>query len=470
MEYELTAGLEVHVELNTESKAFCACSTAFGGTPNSHCCPICLGLPGVLPRLNRHAVELAAMAGLALGAQVLPYSRMDRKHYHYPDLPKGYQITQYGRPLCLGGSLRLASGREIRIERIHLEEDAGRLIYRGDQVLVDYNRCGVPLIEVVTRPDFHSPEEVREFLTALQQLMRYIGVSDCRMQEGALRCDVNVSVHQKGSPQSGSRVEVKNLNSIAFAARAVEYEARRQGAILRGGGCVERETRRYLENTGTTEPMRGKEEIEDYRPLCEPDLLWVSISEDEIEALRRKIPELPAARWERYQAQYFLSADSAAALVKFRAVGDYFEEAAKGGIDAREVAKLILGPLFARMSEREKEEGCFALTAKQLNQLCTLAHERRLRAGRMKVALEAMLDQGIPPEAALPPCREARVDRMLCMRVIREHPAAVEDLRRGKEKAAGVLVGAVMRHSGGAADPVAVKNAILQMVRDRPEE
>ena len=300
MEFELVCGLETHIELSTRTKVFCGCSTAFGGAPNTHCCPVCLGLPGSLPKLNRQAVEYTVLAGLALGCSISPVSHMDRKNYCYPDLPKAYQISQYDVPLCHDGQVVLSNGRVIRIERIHLEEDAGKLVHEKGRTLVDYNRCGVPLIEIVTKPDFRSIEEAREYLERIQLTMRYLGISDCKMQEGSLRSDVNVSLRPKGSEELGTRTEIKNMNSFTFMERAIQYEVQRQTAVLEAGQKVQQETLRYLPEENRTEPMRSKEDAKDYRFFPEPDLCAVTVSPEEAERLRDSLPELPQEKENRY--------------------------------------------------------------------------------------------------------------------------------------------------------------------------
>ena len=280
MKYEMVAGFETHVELSTKTKIFCGCTTQFGGDPNTHCCPICIGLPGTLPKLNRQVVRYAVMAGLATNCTIPEIAKMDRKNYCYPDLPKAYQISQFDMPLCVGGYIPLSNGRKIRLTRIHIEEDAGKLIHRHGDTLVDYNRGGVPLIEIVSEPDIRSIEEAREYVEKLQLIMRYIGVSDCKMQEGSMRCDVNISVREVGSDKLGTRTEIKNMNSINFIAKAMEYEFERQVDILENGGKVIQETLRYDDVTNTTSSMRGKEDANDYRYFRDPDLVTISVSRD----------------------------------------------------------------------------------------------------------------------------------------------------------------------------------------------
>ena len=298
MNFKMVSGIETHVELATATKVFCGCSTKFGAAPNTLCCPICTGQPGVLPVLNRKALQLCIRAGLALNCKINSRTRFARKNYFYPDLPKTYQISQEALPVCQDGFIRLESGKIIRIERIHLEEDAGKLVHDGDKTFIDYNRCGVPLIEIVTRPDISSPQEAREYIESLQNILRFAGVSDCRMQEGSLRCDVNISVSVDGA--EGTRTEIKNLNSLSNAERAMRSEYERQLAILEGGGVVEQATMRFDEKSGRTVAMRTKESARDYRYFTEPDIPDILISESDLQAERAAIPELPAQRRERY--------------------------------------------------------------------------------------------------------------------------------------------------------------------------
>ena len=306
MNYEIVCGLEVHVEMNTRSKIFCACSTAFGGEPNTHVCPVCSGQPGALPTLNRAAVEKAARTGLALGCDIAPVTRFDRKNYFYPDLPKAYQISQLYAPICRGGGLALESGRFIRLHEIHMEEDAGKLVHDPftETTLCDYNRCGVPLMEIVTEPDFRSGEEAADFLERLRTLLDFLGVSDCKMQEGSIRADVNVSVRPVGSEALGVRTEMKNLNSIKAVARAVRAEAERQIELLREGRAVRQETRRWDDNKGASFAMRSKENAQDYRYFPEPDLPPVVLDEAFLSQVRRSMPELPEQKRARYLAEY----------------------------------------------------------------------------------------------------------------------------------------------------------------------
>ena len=467
--YELVAGLETHVELSTASKIFCSCSTAFGGEPNTHCCPVCIGLPGTLPRLNRQVVRYAVLAGLATNCRINRVSRMDRKNYVYPDLPKAYQITQYDTPLCEHGFLELSNGRKIRLARIHMEEDAGKLIHTPEKLYIDYNRGGVPLIEIVTEPDFRSGEEMRDYLEKLQQLMRYIGVSDCRMQEGSLRCDVNISARPVGSDALGTRTEIKNMNSFTYLQRAVDYEFRRQAELLESGEKVVQETRRYEESTGRTETMRGKEDADDYRYFREPDLMTIEISEEEIESLRASLPELPDSRIGRYVEGWGIPEKDARLLAKYRAVADYFVTACQG-VTPRTVANLMLGPVFRRLdTEAKKEIARIPLPPERLRELVALMDRGQLRMNLAKSTLETMLDTGKSAMELLSEADLAGVDDEtllgLCRQAVEENPGAAADYRNGKEKALKALVGFVMRATKGAADAEAAQAVLAELLK-----
>ena len=299
MKYELVSGFETHIELSTKTKIFCGCTTQFGGEPNTHCCPVCIGLPGTLPVLNKEVVRFAIKAGLAVHGKIAEVAKMDRKNYCYPDLAKAYQIGQLYAPLIIGGYIELSNGRKIRLHHIHIEEDAGKLIHRHGDTYVDYNRGGVPLIEIVSEPDIRSIDEAKEYVERLQQVMRWVGISDCKMQEGSMRCDVNISVRPEGTEEFGTRTEIKNMNSITNIARAMEYEYERQVDLIESGGKVVQETLRFDDVTGATSSMRSKEDAHDYRYFRDPDLVTINIPREEVEQLKAEMPELPADRFER---------------------------------------------------------------------------------------------------------------------------------------------------------------------------
>ena len=469
MEFELVCGLETHIELSTKTKVFCGCSTAFGGEPNTRCCPVCLGLPGSLPKLNRQAVEYTVLAGLALGCSISPISHMDRKNYCYPDLPKAYQISQYDVPLCYDGQVVLSNGRVIRIERIHLEEDAGKLVHESGRTLVDYNRCGVPLIEIVTKPDFRSIEEAREYLERIQLIMRYIGISDCKMQEGSLRSDVNVSLRPKGSEELGTRTEIKNMNSFTFMERAIEYEAHRQAAILRAGEKVQQETLRYLPEENRTEPMRSKEDAKDYRFFPEPDLYAVAVPPEEVERLRESLPELPQTKENRYRQELGLSLEEARLLSRYRKIAEYFEGVLPHIQTPKNAANCILGQIFRRLkTEEDKEQAEIPVSPEALGELIHLLEGKKIRVDLLKKTLESMLDTGKGCMEFLTPEDLAGISRQqleeMCHQAVETNPKAVEDYRSGKEKALKALLGAVMRQSKGRADAAQAEKILRELL------
>lgn len=468
--YELVAGLETHVELSTATKIFCSCTTRFGGEPNTNCCPICIGLPGSLPKLNKKVIEYAVKAGLVTGCTINEISKMDRKNYVYPDLPKAYQISQYDQPLCEHGGVTLSNGRTIGITRIHIEEDAGKLVHSRGMTLVDYNRGGVPLIEIVTEPDFRSPEEILEYLQKLQRMMKYIGVSDCKMQEGSLRCDVNISVRPAGSESLGVRTEIKNMNSFTFIEKAVRYEYERQVDILTAGGEVVQETRRYDDRADITESMRGKEDANDYRYFREPDLVTIHTPPEQVEKWRAELPELPDARRKRYIRQFALTEKEADLLTAHRQIADFFETAADER-SVKTVANFILGPVFRRLpTDEDKESGTIPVSAENLRELCRLILCGKLSLNLAKSTLETMMDTGKSPAELLTEEDLAHVDgdalKALCEAALAANPAAAADYRAGKQKALGAMVGYVMRQSKGKADAKTAETLLKGMLAE----
>lgn len=471
MNYLMTAGLETHVELSTKSKMFCSCKTEFAGEPNSRCCPVCLGLPGSLPVINKQAVELAILAGLALNCKINTLSYMDRKNYSYPDLPKAYQISQYDVPLCYDGFIKLSSGKVIRISRIHIEEDAGKLVHNKNETLIDYNRCGVPLIEIVTEPDFSSSDEVREYVQMLQHLLRYIGVSDCRMQEGSMRCDVNVSVRPADSDMLGTRTEIKNMNSVANMVKALEYEYKRQTELLEKGESITQETLRFVESDGSTSPMRSKEDARDYRFFREPDLLPLHIGEAELKRIKENLPEMPSIKLERYVKEFGLSKTDAQHLIKYRRVSEFFDEVAKLTSDAKTASKLIIGQMFSLFStEAQKEEFSVKVTPFQLSELVALLSSGKVNSSLAKTTLDKMLLSGkgvtdFLSAEDLKGFTKAELEN-LCTKAIEQSPSAVADFKGGKEKALMALVGFVMRESRGKANAETAKECLEKLLTD----
>ena len=469
MNYELVAGFETHIELGTKTKIFCSCTTEFGGAPNTHCCPVCIGLPGALPMLNKQVVKYAIMAGLATHCHIAEISKMDRKNYSYPDLPKAYQISQYDMPLCLDGYVELSSGKKIRIERIHIEEDAGKLIHENGDTYVDYNRGGVPLIEIVSKPDIRSIDEAKEYVEKLQQVMRYIGISDCRMQEGSMRCDVNISAKEVGSDVLGTRTEIKNMNSINNIAKAMEYEFNRQCQVLESGGKVIQETLRYDDATNTTSSMRSKEDAHDYRYFREPDLVTINVTAQEVEEIKSTLPELPADKCKRYVAELQIPEKDAQLLTKYRKISEYFDEAIDGVKAPKTVSNFIIGQIFSRLeTEADKEAFAVKTTPQQLNQLVKLLDAGKNRNNLAKVTLDKMLEEGKNATDYISESDMAGLDENalteLCQQAIDANPKAVEDYKNGKEKAIKAMVGFVMKNSRGRADATKAEEKIKSLI------
>lgn len=467
--FEAVIGLEIHAELACRSKIFCACSTAFGAPPNTQVCPVCMGHPGTLPRLNRQAVEYAIMAGLAMGCRIASCSTMARKNYFYPDLPKAYQISQDAQPLCRGGELCFETSEgpcRVGIERIHIEEDAGKLIHRPDGTCIDHNRCGVPLIEVVTEPGLSTPEQARACVGALRELLRCIGVCDGRMQEGSLRCDVNLSVRRPGEGP-GERTEIKNLNSLLFIQKAVEQEWHRQAELLLSGGRVQMQTRRFDEKSGTTVRMRQKESAADYRFFPEPDLMPIGLEEGEIAALAAALPELPAQRRARYAAMG-LGAEAAGRLASDRALSDCFDAAAEETAYPKLLANLLLGPM-CRLSTGES----FSCPVQpgRLAALCELWGEERINASTAKRLAERLwTDPGHPQDMV-----EAEGLGLICgeqelaagiSEVLADNRELLEACRGGRQAAEKALMGRCMAHFGGRAHPQRLAGLLEQAIRE----
>jgi len=475
-EYEVVVGLEVHVQLKTQSKMFCGCAADyFDAEPNTRVCPVCLGMPGMLPVINRSAVEYTILTGLALGCSIPRHSKFDRKNYPYPDLMKGYQISQYDQPLCVGGGLEVETDGEtrfVRLERIHLEEDTARLLHREDAggegySLLDVNRSGVPLMEIVTRPDIRSAAEAGAFLRKLRQTLRYLEVSDADMDKGSFRCDANVSLRPRGSEALGAKVEVKNMNSFRAVQRAIETEVERQTAVLHAGGTVEQETRGYVDATGTTVSQRSKEEAHDYRYFPEPDLPPLEVSPEDVEALRARLPELPDARRARFQAEYGLTASEAALLTESRSEADAFEEAVRLVLAdvpgesgrARAVAHWFIGDVARLLHQEggEVELSTTLLTPAHIAELVTLVEGGTITLTTAKEVLDIAFESGAKPaaivqERGLGQVRDEDAIDRIAGEVIEANPKPVDDYRSGKTAALQFLVGQVMRQTRGRAD------------------
>jgi aspartyl-tRNA(Asn)/glutamyl-tRNA(Gln) amidotransferase subunit B len=467
MAFEAVIGLEVHVELSTASKMFCACPVAFGAPPNTHVCPVCLGLPGALPVPNAEAVRRAVRMALALGMTVAPRLKFDRKNYFYPDLPKGYQISQYDEPIGRDGRLEVA-GRVIRIRRLHLEEDAGKLLHEGGRTVVDYNRAGVPLIEIVSEPDLRSAQEARLYMEEIRRIAQFLGVSDVRMEEGSLRADVNVSVRPAGSTALGVRTEIKNLNSFRAVERVIEVEVARQEAVLAQGGAVAQETRGFREETGETFVLRRKEEADDYRYFPEPDLPAVPLAPAWVEGERQSLPRLPA-EWRAVLAEAGLRAEEAEVLLETPGRVRFWAEAVAAGGDPKAMANWLLGDvarLEADTGRRVEESG---LQPAHLVRLNALWQGREITGPAAKSVLERSFRTGADPDAivAAEGLRVMRDEGQLTAvieAVLAEHPQPVADVRAGKDKAVFFLVGQVMRRTGGRADPNEVAARLRQRI------
>jgi len=471
MKYEPVIGLEVHVQLATKSKIFCSCSTQFGSSPNSNTCPVCLGLPGSLPVLNREALTLAVRAALALNCQIAERLKFDRKNYFYPDLPKAYQISQYDKPVSFKGFLNvvLKNGekRRIGITRAHMEEDAGKLLHdQHDDTLVDYNRTGTPLLEIVSEPDIRTPEEAYSYLTQLKAVLEYSEVSDCNMQEGSLRCDANVSIRPAGETKFGTRAEIKNLNSFKAVQKAIEYEIIRQAEVLDGGGKVVQETRLWNDEKGKTFTMRSKEEAHDYRYFPEPDLVPFTISRDAVSEIQKTLPELPEARRLRFKEDYKLSDYDADALVSEKKLANFYEETCRHTPDPKLAANWLLSELLGHLNARKLPIESSPINPKALGELVSLIQNATISGKIAKDVLPEMIDTGktaamIVKEKGLVQITDTGALEGIVAQVIQENEKVADDYRSGKKEAIGFLVGQVMKLSKGKANP-GIVNQLLQ--------
>jgi aspartyl-tRNA(Asn)/glutamyl-tRNA(Gln) amidotransferase subunit B len=471
--YEAVIGLEVHVQLLTKTKIFCSCSTHFGDPPNSNTCPVCLGLPGALPVLNREAVTMAMKAALALNCAINPRSRFARKNYFYPDLPKGYQISQYDEPLAEFGWIEIevnGARKRIGITRVHLEEDAGKMLHEGfpdsdSRSYVDLNRSGVPLIEIVSEPDLRSPEEAYDYLTRLKTLMLYLEVSDCNMEEGSLRVDANVSVRPAGASTFGTKTEVKNLNSFKFLQKALAYEIERQVEVIESGGAILQETRLWDSREQKTHGMRSKEFAHDYRYFPEPDLRPLVISEEWKEEARRSLPELPQARYERFVREYALPEQDAAHLTATKELANYFEEAAKGSGEAKLAANWILSELMFLLNESNKGIAQSPVSAGNLAELLGLIQKGSISGKMGKDILAAMFASGksaneVMAEKGLEQINDTEKIAAVVREIMAANPKQVEQYRSGKTATLGWFVGQVMKATRGQANPPLVQEIL----------
>ncbi len=475
--YEPVIGLEVHVQLKTASKIFCGCSTRFGDPPNTHVCPVCLGLPGSLPVLNRQALELAVRAALALNCQVRERSRFARKNYFYPDLPKGYQISQFELPLSEHGGLEIPLNgglKRIGITRVHLEEDAGKSLHEGfpdsdRNTYLDFNRCGVPLIEIVSEPDLRTPAQAYEYLTTLKQILEYIEVSDCDMEKGSLRCDANVSVRRRGAEKLGVKAEVKNLNSFRYLVRALEYEIERQVALLESGGSVEQETRLFNVAAGRTEPMRSKEFAHDYRYFPEPDLLPPMIDTAWRDKIRHEMPELPAAKRARFAHDYGLTDYDAGVLTATRALADYFEAAAKNSPNAKAAANWIQSELLALLKDSGKDITDSPVAPSAVGELLGLVEGGTLSGKMAKTVFAQMFATGKAAKEIIAAEKMEQVSdageiEKLCRQALEANPQQVEAYKKGKTALFAFFVGQVMKASRGQANPQLVNDTLKRLL------
>jgi len=468
MEYTAVIGLEAHVHLNTRSKAFCGCSTQFGSEPNSQVCPVCLGFPGSLPVLNRTALEYAITVAVALNCRVQEFTKFDRKHYYYPDLPKNYQISQYDLPVALEGFLDIqvdGKVKRIRIRRAHLEEDAGKLIHRQDISLVDFNRAGVPLLEIVSEPDINSPQEAYAYLTFLKSIIEYLGVSDCDMEKGSLRCDANISLIEKGQSGLGTKSELKNMNSFKAVKDALSFEIERQSELLSGGGVITQETRLWDAKGLRTISMRSKEEAKDYRYFPDPDLSPFTISQDTISRIKQSLPELPREKQKRLADQYGLSDYDAELITSSRQLADYFEECLKGYANAKAVFNWLSGPVLSELNSRGVSISGLNISPEQMVELVKFFQEGKITNLVAKDVLGQMIQSGkaaadIIEQNGLAQISDAGSLKKIIDQVLEENTKSVGDYKAGKSNALMFLLGQVMKKSQGKANPKTVADML----------
>ena len=462
-DYEVVIGLEVHAELSTKTKIFCNCSTEFGAEPNTHVCPVCMAMPGALPVLNEKVVEYAVKAGLATGCTISKDSKNDRKNYFYPDLPKSYQISQFDKPLCEHGNVKIVLDGEkktIGITRIHIEEDAGKLNHNefGAGSLVDLNRAGVPLIEIVSEPDMRSAKEAEAYLRKIKSVLEYIEVSDCKMQEGSLRADVNVSVMKKGSKEFGTRTEMKNMSSFRSIVRAIEYEAQRQIEVIENGGKIYQETLRWDDISGKTFSMRDKEDAQDYRYFPDPDLVAIKLSEEYIENIKKTLPELPETRKERYLKEYELSEKDANIITASKYLSDLFESAIKVCNNPKAVNNWIISDISRILNETETEPIAIPFDGNQLGKLVILIDKGTISSSIGKKVLTELFENPRDPEDIIKEKGWIQISdegaiKEVVLKIIEANPQSVADFKAGKDRALGFLVGQAMKETKGKANP-----------------
>lgn len=472
--YETVIGLEVHVELATKTKIFCGCTTRFGGEPNTHCCPVCTGMPGTLPVLNKKVVEYAIAVGLATNCSITQKCRFDRKNYFYPDLPKAYQVSQLYLPICRDGQIEIdveGVKKKIRIHEIHMEEDAGKLIHDPweDCTLVDYNRCGVPLLEIVSEPDMRSAKEVIAYLEKLKLILQYLGVSDCKMQEGSLRADINLSVREIGSSEFGTRTEMKNMNSFKAIARAIEGERKRQIEVLEYGKKVIQETRRWDDNKDTSFAMRSKEDAQDYRYFPEPDLLPIEISNEWLKQVKEREPELRDAKMLRYEREYDIPEYDASIITSSKRLADIFEACVAICKKPKEVSNWLMVEAMRLLKEAEIDSEELALSPDKLAELILLIEEGKINRTVAKEVFEQIFKNDVHPkvyieEHGLGMVNDDGILRDTVLRVMEGNPQSIADYKAGKEKALGFIVGQTMKEMKGKANPAKINELILELM------
>ncbi|MCX8074233.1 MAG: Asp-tRNA(Asn)/Glu-tRNA(Gln) amidotransferase subunit GatB [Clostridia bacterium] len=472
--YEVVIGLEVHAELSTKTKMYCGCSAAFGSDPNTHCCPICTGMPGVLPVLNGKAVEYAVKAGLATNCEIARFSKQDRKNYFYPDLPKAYQTSQYDLPLCKNGYIEFKVGdtqKRVGITRIHIEEDAGKLIhdaYTGD-TLVDMNRCAVPLIEIVSEPDMRSAEEAINYMQTLKSILEYLEISDCKMQEGSLRCDVNLSIRPIGQKEFGTRTETKNLNSFKSIQRAIEFEIQRQIDEIEAGRQIFQETRRWDDDKGYGYAMRSKEDAHDYRYFPEPDLAPIVLSDEYINEIKKELPEMPHIKKQRYMSEFNLPEYDSEQITSSKEVAGYFEKAVSICNNPKAVANWIMGDFAKMLNESDITVNESKILPENLAKLIMLTDNQTISSAIAKKVFIDMFETGknaqdIVNEKGLVQITDEGAIKQIVERIVSENAQSVADYKAGKDKAIGFLVGQIMKESKGKANPQVVNKLLLEVL------
>lgn len=475
MAWETVIGLEVHVELSTKSKIFCSCTAEFGGAPNTHCCPVCTGMPGSLPVLNEKVVEYAMKAGIALNCDITRYNKFDRKNYFYPDLPKAYQVSQLYLPICTNGTVHIETEqgkKDIRIHEIHMEEDAGKLIHDvwTDQTKTDYNRCGVPLIEIVSEPDFRSGAEVIAYLEKLKSTLEYLDVSDCKMQEGSIRADINLSVRETGADKLGTRSEMKNMNSFKAISRAIDFEALRQIELLMEGGKVIQETRRWDENKDASYAMRSKENAQDYRYFPEPDLPPVEISDEWYDSVKASLPEMAKEKQSRYIQQYGLPEYDVGMITGQKDLADFFESTVGLGSTPKEVANWIMGDLLRILKDEALEAKDMSMTPEKLSRIIDLIDTGKLNRRKGREVFESIfdtdedIDEYIKKHDLIQISDEGAIRDSIAA-ILAENQKTVDEYKSGKTKVFGFLVGQTMKALKGKADPAMI-NSILKQLLD----